>query len=199
MNRKEALQTSGSLTLFDELLRLHAHLDYAFLQQFNRSLPLADEILDRWERAKKLNFGEGSSIYDSSYVFGKVVVGKNTWIGPFTIIDGSGGLDIGDNCTISAGTHIYTHDNVAQTLTEGKAEISRDPVRIGKCTYIGPNSIVRKGITIGDYCIIGVGTFVNNDIPSNSLVVGTPGKIIGKTIVNENKLTIEYLKNKEPE
>ena len=140
MNRKQALENSGSLSFFEEILRLHSHLDEAFHQQFNRSLPFADEVLDRWERAKKLKFGEGSSIYDSSYVFGEVVVGKNTWIGPFTVIDGSGGLEIGDNCTISSGVHIYTHDNVAQTLSGGKASIEREKVVIGNCTYIGPFS-----------------------------------------------------------
>jgi acetyltransferase-like isoleucine patch superfamily enzyme len=197
MNRKQTLEESGSLPFFEEIIRLHGHLDDAFHQQFNRSLPFADEVLDRWERAKKLKFGEGSSIYDSSYVFGEVVVGKNTWIGPFTIIDGSGGLEIGDNCTISSGVHIYTHDNVAQTLTGGKAPIEREKVVIGNCTYIGPNTIIRKGLSIGNFCIIGVGSFVNDHLPSHSIAVGSPARIIGKTIIKDDKLTIEYFHKKD--
>ncbi len=195
MNRHEALKNSSTASLFAELISMHQKLDDAFLTQFKRSLPLADEIADRWERARKLGFGEGSSIYDSSYVFGDVKVGKQTWIGPFTIMDGSGGLEIGTHCTISAGVHIYTHDNVAQTLTGGLAPIERQPVRIGDYTYIGPNAVVRKGVSIGTCCIIGTGSFVTSDVPSNSVVAGVPAKIIGATKVEEGRLTITYFKD----
>jgi len=195
MDRKEALQKDyNAASLFGELMNMHQKLDNAFLAQFNRSLPLPDEIVDRWDRARKLGFGEGSSIYDSSYVFGNVKVGKQTWIGPFTIIDGSGGLEIGAHCTISAGAHIYTHDNVAQTITGGVSPIERQPVRIGDCSYIGPNAVIRKGVSIGSCCVIGTGSFVTRDIPSNSIVAGVPGKIIGTTKIEEGKLVLEYFK-----
>lgn len=192
MNRKKALENSKQAALFTDILQLHAILDNSYMKQFSRSLPLADELLDRWERASKLGFGEGSSIYDSSFVFGNVVVGQNTWIGPFTIIDGSGGLSIANNCTISAGVHIYTHENVAQTLTGGKADIIRESVEIGECCYIGPNAVISKGVKIGPYSIIGVGSFVNRDIPPNSFAAGLPARILGKTIISGDKITIEY-------
>ena len=194
MDRHNILNDPQDAAFYEALTTMHQKLDAAFKAQFNRSLPFADEVLDRWERAKKLGFGEGSSIYDSSYIFGEVKVGKQTWIGPFTIIDGSGGLTIGDNCTVSAGVHIYTHDNIAQTLTGHQAGIERAPVRIGNCTYIGPNAILKKGISIGECCIIGAGCFVNDSIPANSVVAGLPGKIIGTTKVEDGKLVIEYKK-----
>ena len=193
MDRKKALKGKESNKTFESLNNLHDDLSKAFSEQFNRSLPFNEEIFDRWERAKRLGFGSGSSIYDSSYVFGDVKAGKNTWIGPFTIIDGSGGLSIGDNCTISAGAHIYTHDNIAQTITGGKKEIERQPVSIGECTYIGPNVVVQKGITIGKYCIIGTNSFVNKSLPDYSVAVGSPAKVIGKVIINDKGYSIEYL------
>ena len=73
---------------------------------FNRVLPFGDYISDRWEKAHYLGFGEQTTIYDSSLVLGDVKVGKNCWIGPYTILDGSGGLCIGDCCDISAGAHL---------------------------------------------------------------------------------------------
>ena len=77
-------------------------------REFDRALPLADYIVDRWEKAQLLGFGDGSSIYDSALVLGDVTVGRHTWIGPSTILDGSGGpLVIGDYCSISAGVHIH--------------------------------------------------------------------------------------------
>ena len=86
-------------------------------KDFHRILPIGDYISDRWEKAKYCGFGEGTSIYDSSIVLGNVVIGKSTWIGPNTILDGSGGvLQIGDNCDISAGVQIYTHDTVDRVI-----------------------------------------------------------------------------------
>lgn len=148
-------------------------------KEHDRVLPLSENYIDRWEKAKFLGFGEGSSIYDSSLVFGNVKVGKNCWIGPNTILDGSGGvLEIGDGCDISAGVQIYTHDTVNKVTSGG--EIKKDSVSIGKHCYIGPNVIISLGVRIGDNVIVGANSFVNRDIPSNSKGHGTPFKVIAK-------------------
>jgi len=81
-------------------------------KNFNRILPVGDLLSDRWEKAKLLGFGERGSVYDSVIIIGDVKVGKNTWIGPFVVLDGSGGLEIGNYCSISAGVQIYTHNSV---------------------------------------------------------------------------------------
>ncbi|MBD3842272.1 MAG: acyltransferase [Campylobacterales bacterium] len=147
-------------------------------KDFDRVLPIGDYISDRWEKAKYLDFGENSSIYDSSLVLGSVKVGKNCWIGPFTILDGSGGeLIIGNNCNISAGVQIYTHDTVDRVIYD--SEITKASVIIGNNTYIGPNVVISKGVTIGDYVVIGANSFVNKDIPSHSKAFGIPIEIKG--------------------
>ena len=64
--------------------------------KYNRSLSLGDYLNDRWERGKKEGFGEGTSVYDNVLILGDVKVGKNCWIGPNVVLDGSGGLEIGD-------------------------------------------------------------------------------------------------------
>lgn len=145
---------------------------------FNRVLPVNELITDRWEKASFLGFGKGTSVYDNSYVFGNVKVGINTWIGPFTILDGSGVLSIGNNCSVSAGVQIYTHDTVKWANTGGKAEYEYAETIIGDNVYIGPNSIIAKGVTIGDRCIIGANSFVNKSFPDDSKIAGTPAKKI---------------------
>src|SRR6185295_2341241 len=87
--------------------------------RWNRTLPLGDYIVDRWEKAKSLGFSDGVSIYDTAHVYGDVQVGERTWIGPFVILDGTGGLQIGSNCSISAGVQIYTHDSVRWAISGG--------------------------------------------------------------------------------
>lgn len=147
--------------------------------EWNRTLPFGEYVVDRWEKAQRLNFGEGTSIYDSSVVIGDVSVGRNTWIGPFTILDGSGGLTIGDNCSISAGVQIYTHDSVQWAVSGGQNAVERAPTRIGSRCYIGPNAVIAKGVTIGDGCIVGANSLVLADIPAGSKAVGSPCRVIG--------------------
>lgn len=147
--------------------------------RFKRSLPFADYVVDRWEKAKELGFGEGTSVYDSVLVLGEVTVGRDTWIGPFVVLDGSGGLQIGSNCSISAGVQVYTHDTVEWALSGGKAPAERAPTRIGDKCYIGPNTVIAKGVTIGNGCVIGASSLVLHDIPAGSKAFGTPCRVVG--------------------
>ncbi len=165
--------------LLEELRTLLAQQQLHGRKQWNRSLPFGDYIVNRWEKAHELGFGEGSSIYDSAIILGDVAVGCNTWIGPFTVLDGSGGgLIIGDYCSISAGVQIYTHDTVKWAISSGKATSENAPVKIGNRCYIGPNVIISKGVKIGHGCIIGANSFVNSDLPDESKAWGTPARII---------------------
>ncbi|MBP9888353.1 MAG: acyltransferase [Leptospiraceae bacterium] len=154
--------------------------------RFNRILPSGDYIFDRWEKARFAGFGEGTSVYDSCLILGDVKVGKNCWIGPYTILDGSGhGLEIGDNCNISSGVHIYTHDTT-KTVLYGKS-IQQAPVKIGNNVYIGPNSIISMGVTIANFVVIGTQSFVNRDIPDWHKAYGTPAKIFPITQEEQNQ------------
>jgi acetyltransferase-like isoleucine patch superfamily enzyme len=196
MNKDKVLKDKSSYDLYQKILELHEDLDTAFINSFQRSLPINEEIIDRWNRAHKLGFGKDSSIYDSSFVFGDVKVGSNCWIGPYSIIDGSGGLEIGNYCTISAGVHIYSHDNIQQTLSSGKQPIERKKVRIGNNVYIGPNSIITKGVKIGNYCVIGAFSLINKDIPDHSIVFGQPGIIKGSIQIINGEINFIYNKDK---
>lgn len=146
--------------------------------KFNRILPSNEYLSDRWEKAEFLGFGEQSSIYDSALVFGDVEVGKNTWIGPFVILDGSGGLKIGDNCSISASVHIYSHDTVKWAASGGDESYEYEAVRIGNRCYIGPHSVIAKGVNLGDGCIVGANSFVNRSFAPNTKIAGNPAKEI---------------------
>lgn len=146
--------------------------------RFKRTLPFGDYVSDRWEKARALGFGDGTSIYDSAHVFGDVKVGANSWIGPFTILDGSGGLTIGDNCSISAGVQIYTHDTVAWAKSGGTEPYVQAPTRIGDGCYLGPNTIVAKGVTVGDGAVVGANSLVLYDIPAGATAYGNPARLV---------------------
>lgn len=147
-------------------------------QRYNRVLPINELFTDRWEKAKFLGFGEGTSIYDSSLVFGDVKVGQKTWVGPFTILDGSGNLTIGKNCSISAAVQIYTHDTVQWAISGGISPYEYEPTIIEDNCYIGPNTIIAKGVTLGKGTIVGANSFVNKSFPPHSKIAGNPAKSI---------------------
>jgi acetyltransferase-like isoleucine patch superfamily enzyme len=168
-----------SADLLAGLRALHAERRQEIRERFARDLPFGDQVVDRWERASALGFGEGTSIYDSAIVIGDVTVGRRTWIGPWTLLDGSGGLEIGDHCSISAGVQIYTHDSVRWALSGGVAEYERSPVSIGSQSYIGPGTIVARGVTIGSHCLIGANSIVNKDLPDYAIAWGSTCQIVG--------------------
>jgi acetyltransferase-like isoleucine patch superfamily enzyme len=129
-------------------------------------------------------------------IIGDVKVGKNTWIGPFTILDGSGGLEIGNNCSIASGVQIYSHETVFWALSGGRMPYTRAKTIIGNCCYIGPNTIVNKGVRIGNHCLIGANSFVSKDIDDCSIAAGSPFKIIGKVKIDKKGL-VRLLINKD--
>lgn len=159
-------------------MKLFEHLRDDKRKRFNRVLPLGEYISDRWEKARYLGFGEGSSIYDSSLVFGDVKVGKNTWIGPFTILDGSGGLTIGDNCSISAGVQVYSHDSVKWAVSGGAHNYEYSPTAIEDNCYIGPNTIISRGVVIGKGSVVGANSYVDKSCPKGSRIAGNPARPI---------------------
>jgi len=123
--------------------------------------------------------------------------GTDVWVGYFTLIDGSGGLKIGNKVSISSGVHIYTHDSSYYRIadlakdTEFGTHIKRAPVKIGNNVQIGANSIILPGVTIGDNVIIGALSLVKTDISSRCVAVGNPCKVI-KTFFNQNEIERKY-------
>jgi len=147
------------------LLSLLIQLRSEMKENFNRHVSIQDLLSDRWETASFYGFGEGASCYNNVLIIGDVKVGKNTWIGPNVILDGSGGLEIGDFVSISAGVHIYTHDTLDWSHSMGKKSIKTNSPKIGNGVYLGPNSIIQMGTIIHDKAIVGAMSFVNKDIP----------------------------------
>ena len=160
----------------DQFISEFKRLRKEMFENYNRHVSLQDLFSDRWETAKFYNFGEGTSCYNNVLILGDVSVGKNTWIGPNVILDGSGGLIIGSHCSISAGVQIYTHDTVKKSTSLGEIDKEVQESVIGDGVYIGPNSIIQKGVTIGDKAVIGAMSFVNKNVPSKARFYGVPAK-----------------------
>lgn len=159
------------------------YLIYAFFQRkkqqdWDRYLPLNELFIDRSKKAKLIGFGKGTTIHDSSHVYGDVEIGENTWIGPFTILDGTGGLKIGSYCSISSGVQIYSHNTVKYAISGGIKPYEYSGVVIENNCFIGPNAVIESGVTIRKGTIVGANSFVNKTFPENSKIAGSPAKLI---------------------
>ena len=147
------------------------------LDNFHRHVATGDLLSDRWTIAQDLGFGEGTSCYDNVLVLGSVSVGRHCWIGPNVILDGSGGeLKIGDHVDVSAGVQIYTHHTVARALSGGVAEVEHGATTIGSQVYIGPNTVIQLGVTIGSGAVIGAMSLVTRDIAPGARAWGVPAR-----------------------
>lgn len=115
-----------------------------------------------------------------AWIVGEPEIGSDVWIGAFTVIDGSGGLVIGDGCDISAGAQIYTHSTVARCLSDRAKDIERAPTTIGRNVHVGANAVILMGCEIGDHCAVGAGAVVRQGTvaPPHSLLVGVPARVI---------------------
>jgi acetyltransferase-like isoleucine patch superfamily enzyme len=92
-------------------------------------------------------------------------------------------VEIGDGVAISGGTMFLTHDGAAWLLRRRGRLAAQHFGRIvvGSDTYIGQNCLILPGTTIGAHCIVGAGAVVRGTIPENSVVVGNPGQVAGRT------------------
>lgn len=171
---------TDTFRLTDEIKAAVARLQSEKIEKFKRRVSVGDLLTERGDNAKLYGFGEGTTMYDNVLVLGDVKVGKNCWIGPNVILDGSGGLlTIGDNCSIDSGAQIYTHDSVRWALSGGTAPYEKANTTIGSFVFIGPNSVIAKGVTIGDRVAVGALSFVNKDIPSGMKAFGQPARVTG--------------------
>lgn len=89
-------------------------------------------------------------------------------------------IEIGENVFLHRGLTILSHDYASWVFLglNGDFIPSQGNVKIGNNIWFGYNCTVLKGVTIGDNCIIGLGSVVSKSIPPNSVAAGIPAKVI---------------------
>lgn len=182
--------------LQSNLVILHKELRQKMSKEWNRIQPFEEMLFDRWEKARFLKAKKGASIYHNNYIGGDVSIGEKTWVGPLTVLDGTGDkLKIGKFCSISSGVQVYTHHTVEWSLTGGKSSKKTGKTTIGDNCYLGGYSIIGMGIKIGKCSVIGAFSFVNSDIPPYSIAYGIPAKVVGKVKIKNGRVSFDYFKD----
>lgn len=96
-----------------------------------------------------------------------------------TILD-EAKVTIGDNCFIGPNVSIFTACHPLEAEERNKGVEWAEPVTIGDSVWIGGDTTVCPGVTIGDGCVIGAGSVVTRDIPPHTVAVGNPARVIKK-------------------
>jgi len=97
----------------------------------------------------------------------------------FTVLD-EARVTIGDDCFIGPNVSIYTACHSTDPVERNTRQEWAKPVTIGHNVWIGGSVTILPGVTIGDNVTIGAGSVVVSDIPSNTVAVGNPCKVIKK-------------------
>ena len=103
-------------------------------------------------------------------------------------------LEIADGVVLSAGVRLVSHDSSYSNVI-GDLPVKYGNISIGKNTYVGVNTVILCGVTIGENCIIGAGSIVNKDIPSNSVAAGNPVRVISTIADGLNKYKLRMSEN----
>lgn len=177
--------------LWRRLVQLRGALREHTWREYRRSNPFAEDLFD-WKEKGEFVGGVDVTVYDSTTVVGDVTVGDHTWIGPFCSLDGTGGLVIGSHCAISAGVHLQTHDVLRWALSGGTHPYEYAPVSIGDCCFVGVNSVVTKGVTIGDHSVVAAGAVVVDDVPPYSIAAGVPAKRVGAVDMRDGEIVFVW-------
>ena len=148
--------------------------------ELNNTYHTPEEVRNLLSRFFGKTVDESFRVFPPFYTdFGKnITVGKNVFINACCHFQDHGGVSLGDGCQIG-------HNVVFATLNHGLAPEDRQttypaPITLGKNVWVGSNSTILQGVTIGDNAVIAAGAVVTKDVPENTIVGGVPARIIRK-------------------
>jgi acetyltransferase-like isoleucine patch superfamily enzyme len=107
---------------------------------------------------------------------GQVMIGRRSVIGAYNWLQGSGGIEIGDDVIIGPGVRIIssTHDISDPDRPFASQPLICGTVRIGSNVWIGADVVILTGVSIGKNVVVGAGSLVTRDLPDGAVYVGTP-------------------------
>ena len=196
MDVYKAMANSGEIyDSVDEDFIAYQHLIVQRINDFN-STPDTEDGIKRREAILREAMGTyGENLYVIPPVYANcgltnVHVGRNVVINfNCTFVD-DGEIFIGDDCMIGPGCNLATSIHpISPRLRRHKLQYNK-PIHIGNNVWFGAGVTVLPGVTVGDNAIVGAGSVVTKDVPSNAIVAGNPARLI-RMITDEDDYTYE--------
>lgn len=170
------------LPTYSFVYRYSIHFGSFLMNDFFGNIPIW-KLRKAIYRTRGMKIGEKTTINMKTYVLSPklITIGKSSHINRGDILDGRGGLSIGDNVSISYNVVIMTGSHKVNSETfEGNFK----PIIIKDNAWIGVNATILNGITIGRGAVVAAGAVVTKDIENYDIVAGIPATKIAHR--NEN-------------
>lgn len=112
----------------------------------------------------------------------RLKIGDNVGINHYCFIGVRGDIEIGNNVIFGPRVNIFSenHNFDRIDIPIKQQGVKKNATKIGNDVWIGAQSIILSGVTIGDGCVIAAGAVVTNDIPPYSLAIGAPARVVKK-------------------
>lgn len=107
-----------------------------------------------------------------------IEIGENFYSNHNLIILDGNKVKFGDNVFIAPNCSFYTAGHPLDVKTRNQGLEYAKPIEVGNNVWIGGNVVVLPGVSIGDNTVIGAGSVVTKDIPSNVVAVGNPCRVV---------------------
>ena len=113
---------------------------------------------------------------------GSIRIAPRVWLGPYVVIYGHGGVEIGEQTLVSMHCTILSSNHGVPPLGKLIRETADEllPTKIGRDVWIGANAVILGGVTIGEGAVVAAGAVVNRDVEPGAVVAGVPARKIRK-------------------
>ena len=196
MDAYKAMANSGEIyDSVDDDFIAYQHIIVQRNNDFNNTSDTEEGLKRREEILREAMGTYGENLYVIPPIYANcgltnVHVGKNVVINfNCTFVD-DGEIFIGDDCMIGPGCNLATSIHpISPRLRRHKLQYNK-PIHIGNNVWFGAGVTVLPGVTVGDNAIVGAGSVVTKDVPSNAIVAGNPARLI-RMITDEDDYTYE--------
>jgi acetyltransferase-like isoleucine patch superfamily enzyme len=140
----------------------------------------------------RIEIGDHSIVSQGAMLWafdGSIVLRGIVYVGPYTVIYGHGGVEIGTHALISPHVTIVSSNHRVGRLDEMIMRAGNDllPTKIGEGVWIGANAVILGGVTIGDGAVVAAGAVVNRDVEAGAIVAGVPARLVRKRQATDSR------------
>lgn len=163
-------------------LSLGAYIKGAGNIRFGMGCKIHDSVSIDASRSGLVTLGDSVTINRLAMLTGGrggIRLGNQVEINNMSIIDGTGGVEIGERTLIGPGVRIISYQHLFdghQPIREQASESK--PIHVARDVWIGANAVILAGVRIGEGAVIGAGAVVSKDIPAWSIAVGVPARVV---------------------
>jgi acetyltransferase-like isoleucine patch superfamily enzyme len=156
-----------SLTVGRSLLHLGSHSVLALPVELDgaRNIEIGDDVF----------IGAGSAL--RALDNGRITIGSGTSMSGTCVISSRASVTFGPAVLLAKNILVCDHSLVGGVAPRAQADVEPSPITIGEGAWLGMNTVVGPGVTIGRFAVVGANAVVTSDVPDHAIAIGNPARI----------------------